>query len=117
MSYDRTNEAIEILKPVVTQRATDEVSAEAQYLYAEAFFKLGDIDAALLQFLRVRYLYGEYVGLLPMTYYRIAQCYEIKGDYPKSIQFLNEVLKMHITDEMRLRVFEKLEQLKTKMPG
>jgi len=117
LSYDRTNEAIEILKPVVTQRATDEVSAEAQYLYAEAFFKLGDIDAALLQFLRVRYLYGEYVGLLPMTYYRIAQCYEIKGDYPKSIQFLNEVLKMHITDEMRLRVFEKLEQLKTKMPG
>ncbi len=115
LNYDKANEAIEILKPVVTHRATDEVSAEAQYLYAESFFKLGDIDGAILQFLRVKYLYGEYVKLLPMTYYRIAQCYESKGDYSKAIQFLNEILKMHITDEMKAKVFENLEQLKTKM--
>ncbi|MCS7228889.1 MAG: outer membrane protein assembly factor BamD [Candidatus Kryptonium sp.] len=117
LSYDKSNEAIEILKPVVLNRATDEVSAQAQYLYAESFFKLGNFDEALLQFLRVRYLYGEYVKFLPMTYYRIAQCYEIKGDYGKATQFLNDILKMNINAEMKTRVLEKLEQLKTKITG
>lgn len=117
LNYDKIDDAVEILKPVILHRATDEVSAQAQYLYAESFFKLGNVDEAILQFLRVRYLYGEYVNFLPMAYYRIAQCYEIKGDYAKAGHFLNELLKMNISDEMRSKVIEKLEQLKTKITG
>ncbi len=114
INSNKISESLEILKPVVLNRATDEVSAQAQYLYAEAYFKLGDIDEAILQFLRVKYLYGDYVKFLPMAYYRLSECYEIKGELSKSIQFLNDILKMNITDEMKARVLEKLEKLKTK---
>lgn len=112
ISKGKLDEAFENLKPVLLHRATDEVSAQAQYLYAEAFFKLGNIDEAILQFLRVKYLYGEYSEFLPMSYFRLAQCYELKGDYAKAEYFLNETLKMNISEEMRKQVNEKLRHLR-----
>lgn len=114
LSWDKPSDAINVLKPVVLTRAVDEVSAQAQYLYAEAYFKNGDIDEAILQFLRVKYLYGDYVKFLPMTYYRLSECYEMKGDLNKATQFLTDILKMDVTEEMRKRVLEKLEKLKAK---
>lgn len=114
LGLNKPLDAIDILKPVVLNRAIDEVSAQAQYLYAEAYFKSENIDEAILQFLRVKYLYGEYVKLLPMTYYRLSECYEMKGDLNKAVQFLTDILKMDITEEMRRQVLERLERLKMK---
>lgn len=114
LSRNKPSNAINVLKPVVLNRAIDEVSAQAQYLYAEAYFRNGDIDEAMLQFLRVKYLYGDYAKFLPMTYYRLSECYEMKGDLNKAMQFLTDILKMNITEEMRRQVLEKLEKLKAK---
>ncbi len=117
VNQDKFNDAIELVKPVVMNRPVDEVSAEAQYLYAEALFKLGEIDEALLQFLRVRYLYSNFEEILPRAYARISECYEIKGEIDKAIQILNDALKMNLTDETRKSVLEKIEKLKTKISG
>ncbi len=115
LGWDKPSDAIDILKPVVLNRAIDEVSAQAQYLYAEAYFKNKDIDEAILQFLRVKYLYGDYVRFLPMTYYRLSECYEMKGDLNKAIQFLTDILKMDVPEGMRKQALEKLENLKAKL--
>jgi TolA-binding protein len=117
INQGKFNDAIELVKPIAMNRPIDEVSAEAQYIYAEALFKLGEIDEALLQFLRVKYLYSNFEEILPRAYVRLSECYEIKGEIEKAIQFLNDALKMNLTDEMRKGVLEKIEKLKTKITG
>jgi TolA-binding protein len=114
LAQGKPDDALELFKSIVKNRTPDEISAEAQYQIAETMFKSENIDEAILQYLRVRYLFGEHRRFLLLSYLRLSECYEKKGDIKRAIQFLNEVIKLSTDKDIKSQAERRLTELKIK---
>ena len=77
----------------ILQKRTGIIAAEAQLSFAYAIQKEGNDEKVIEEFLRVRYLYGDYKQFAARSLYEVARIYENKGEKKKAKNFYAKIVK------------------------
>jgi TolA-binding protein len=93
-STDEFSEAEKYAVEVIRNR-TDDIAAEAQYILGEIYFKRGDYQEALLNYLRVKHLYPSYESWLVRSEFGAGKCYEKMGDVESAKKLYEAIEKRH----------------------
>jgi len=87
--YDRAIEKLNNILPQVSQ----ELKLEAQFYLGEAYFKKGDFQQALLEYMKVKYLDpGTGLDWAVTALYNTGQCYEKLGNYDSAREIYQEIV-------------------------
>ncbi len=73
--------------------------AEANYAVAEIYFNFGDFNSAISYYLTSKEIFGKYSKFKKYSdiLNSLAICYGNKEDYPKSLEYLNEMIYLNET--------------------
>ncbi len=112
MEFDvRPDTALNYFRKVVELR-NDEFGAESQYLIGQIYAKNKNYQAAIAEFLKLRYAFAGYTEWLVKALFRIAQIYETLKDNKKAREFYNEVSKIDSKGELGLEAKNRLRRLR-----
>lgn len=87
------DQAIKSMRETISVADESKIKAEAQYWIGESYQGRGDLEQAIIEFLKVTYLYpGE--GMWALTAkYMAAQAYQELGQFESAIKLFNKVAK------------------------
>lgn len=87
------DQAIKSMRETIAVADETKIKAEAQYWIGESFQGQGDLKQAIVEFLKVTYLYPS-EGMWALTAkYMAAQAYQELGQYENAIKLFNKVAK------------------------
>ncbi|NOY57789.1 MAG: tetratricopeptide repeat protein, partial [Calditrichaeota bacterium] len=92
LQLHRYPNAIEILEKVLSE-ADKDISAEAQFLMGEAYSGQKDWQAAVVAYLKTKYLYGNETSWVVRSVFKAGQCNEKLGRLADARRLYQSILK------------------------
>jgi len=109
--------AIKSMRQLIALSEDNEIKAEAQYWIGESFFKSGDKDRAVIEYLKVTYLYPQ-EGMWAVTArYMAANASREAGRYEDALKLYKVVARESDDEKKRETAKKRVEELLDEMAG
>ncbi|MDH3975748.1 MAG: tetratricopeptide repeat protein [Deltaproteobacteria bacterium] len=112
--YEQT---IKSMKELIKVSNDLKIKAEAQYWIGDCYQQSGAFDQAIVEYLKVTYLYPEESMWALTARYMAAQSYQEVGAYDKAIKLFNKVARESGDKRKREYAKKKVEELSRKLEG
>ena len=106
--------AIKVFTQLIARSDDNRINAEAQYWIGESYQSRGDIERAIVEYLKVTYLYPS-EGMWGLTSkYMAAQAYQELGDYTSAITLYKKVARDSQDKRKREHAKKRIEDLESR---
>ncbi|MBU0568733.1 tetratricopeptide repeat protein, partial [bacterium] len=105
--------AINLWTEITKNKKAEELRAEAQFRIGDAYLAWGKEDEAIVNYLRVAYLYPNYLKWAASAQYQAATIYERKKKYEEAKKLYQGILKNYKEGEWMVLAKERLEVLES----
>ncbi|NUN70601.1 MAG: tetratricopeptide repeat protein, partial [Bacteroidetes bacterium] len=110
MEAEQYVKAMEFFKAVAVNR-TDEIAAEAQYAVGLAFQSQKNFSEAIVNYMRVRYVFPAAAVWIGRSYFNLGECYERTNQVQKAKESYTFVVKQNKVADLVPAAEKKLKSL------
>ena len=107
---EQYSKAAEYFKSVAVNR-TDEIAAEAQYAVGLVYQTQKNFQEAIVNYLRVRYVFPSAAQWIGRSYFNLGECYEKTNQIQKAKDAFNFVVKQNKVADLVPAAEKKLKSL------
>jgi tetratricopeptide (TPR) repeat protein len=111
----KLDEAEKLINEAIKKAKTKEQKVESLFWKASIQAEKGNIDEAILNYMKINYEYSDVEPWASTSLYRAAQLFEKKGDYKQALKLYQKVVKLKQGTKEGEVAAEKVKSLLQKM--
>ena len=115
--HRKYDQAIMVLSHLVASSEESKIKAEAQYWIGECYQYMGNMERAVVEYLKVTYLYPSESMWALTARYMAAQSYQELGHYKEAISLYEKVAKESQDKRKSEYARKRIEELAAKLPA